>query len=296
HAQAMRQAAVTVTWQDAFANVSDQIAWHEKTLGVLTDNGGKWRFCGVPRNVTLTVRVTSDSGGDARKALLEADQPMGAVDLVARRGSNADGAGAGTARALVELAVYGTGGAPLPGTTLVVSAPGGASRTVVTGESGRALIPDVVPGTMRVSAKRIGFKPGQVAVRVEAGRNTVPILLSEAATPSLDTVRIVGGKRVSARLDEFETRRLNHQATASFNRADIEKVNPVDTWQMLSRVPSVRLMPNGQNGGLFPMSGRGMKVGRVAAVPWFIAVMVDGVMMRGVEQYVPGPHGDPVSM
>jgi hypothetical protein len=282
HAQAMRQAAVTITWQD-FAKVGDRLLMHEMTLGVLTDNGGRWRFCGVPRNATLTVRVTSDSGGDSRKALLEADQPMGAVDLVARRGGNAATGGQSTVRALVELVVYGTGGAPLPGTTLVVSAPGGATRTVVTGESGRALIPDVVPGTMRVSAKRIGFKPGQVAVRVEAGRNTVPILLSEAATPSLDTVRIVGGKRVSARLDEFETRYMNTLASASFNRADIEKVNPVDTWQMLSRVPSVRFIPSGKTGSLLAISSRAMKIdgSTLQAVPCFMSVMVDGLMMMG---------------
>ncbi|MFI5245466.1 MAG: carboxypeptidase regulatory-like domain-containing protein, partial [Gemmatimonadales bacterium] len=183
-------------------------------------------------------------------------------------------------RALVELLVFGPGGAPLPGATLELAAPGGATRTVVTGPAGRALIPDVAPGLLRVRARRIGFKPGQLAVTVEAGRNTVPILLSDAVTPSLDTVRIVGGKRVTARLDEFETRYMNKLATASFNRDDILKVNPVETWQMLSRVPSVKFIPFGKTGGLFPVSARGMMVNMSGAMPCFMSVMVDGLLMQ----------------
>ena len=93
----------------------------------------------------------------------------------------------------------------------------------------------------------------------------------------------MGDKRTSGRLDEFETRRLNHQATASFNRADIEKVNPADTWQMLSRVPSVRFIPSGKTGSLLAISSRSMKIdpATLQAVPCFMSVMIDGVMAMG---------------
>ena len=281
HGQALRQAAVTVTWPVSFANVDDQLKLSEQTLGVLTGDDGRWRICGVPRDVLLATRVASDSGTAFQETRLAEDQPFGAVDLVARpeAPSPVYGRGRAVPRALVEFAVYGTGGAPLPGATLEVTAPGGATRTVVTGSAGRALIPDVAPGLLRVRAKRIGFKPGQVAVTVEAGRNTVPILLSDAAMPALDTVRVMGDKRGIARHDEFETRRLNHMATASFNRDDIEKVNPVETYQMLSRVPAVKFMPYGKNGGLFPVSNRGMKVNMNGAMPCFMTVMIDGVTM-----------------
>jgi outer membrane cobalamin receptor len=97
--------------------------------------------------------------------------------------------------------------------------------------------------------------------------------------PALDTVCVMGDKRGIARHDEFETRRLNHQATASFNRDDIEKVNQVETYQMLSRVPSVKFMPYGKNGGMFPVSNRGMKVDSKAATPCFMTVVIDGVTM-----------------
>ncbi|MFI5245873.1 MAG: carboxypeptidase regulatory-like domain-containing protein, partial [Gemmatimonadales bacterium] len=172
HGRALRQAAVTVTWQGSFSNVNHQ--WSEQTLGVLTGDDGRWRICGVPRDLELAARVTSDSGTDVRTARLAEDQPFGAVDLVAHHGVTPADGRLLQPRALVELLVFGPGGAPLPGATLELAAPGGASRTVVTGPAGRALIPDVAPGLLRVRARRIGFKPGQIAVRVEAGRNTVP--------------------------------------------------------------------------------------------------------------------------
>jgi len=283
HGQALSQAAVTVTWQVDFADVSDQLKWSERTLGVLSDDAGRWRICGVPRNVPLAARVASDSGSDVRHTRLAEDEPFGAVDLVAHHAVTLADGRILRPRALVELAVYGTGGAPLPGATLEVAAPGGTSRTVVTGAGGRALIPDVAPGMLRVRARRIGFKPGQVAVTVEAGRNTVPILLSTVATPSLDTVRVMGDKRTTGRLDEFETRRLNRQATASFTEEDIQKANPAETWQMLSRVPAVRFIPSGKTGSLLAISSRSSKIdpATLQAVPCFMNVMVDGVMMMG---------------
>ena len=44
--------------------------------------------------------------------------------------------------------------------------------------------------------------------------------------PTLDTVRVVGGRRLSGlgRLDEFETRRLNGSATVSITRDEIVKL------------------------------------------------------------------------
>src|SRR5439155_9972791 len=73
-------AAVTVTWQSNVSIVgmagADRLAWSEQTLGSLTDDAGHWRICGVPRQVALVVRLVSDSGSDARKARLQADEPF----------------------------------------------------------------------------------------------------------------------------------------------------------------------------------------------------------------------------
>lgn len=263
-AEPLSQAAVTVTW------TSDA----ERTIGALTDVGGYWRVCGVPRETPLSVQVVADSGSDTRRTRLGQSDALGAVDLVLHRDSSTPGAT--SSRALVELVVNTINGAPLPEATLEVQTPGGQSRTVVSGPAGRALVPDVTPGLLTVRAKRIGFKPGQLAVTVEPGRNTVPIILSDVSMPTLDTVRVIGGRRAWGRFDEFETRRLNHQATVSIARADIEKRNPVDIWQLLRGIPSIEIRD--LDTMIVATSARTKRAGLLDAKPCYLTIMVDGTI------------------
>ncbi len=281
-AAAIKQAAVVVTWQTNVSIIgsanADHLNYTEKTIGTYTDNDGRWELCGVPQQVLLTVSVQSDSGSDAQRTRLAGD--FGAVDLVARRDGaalNKDGA---RSRALVEFAVFNLQGAAVPDASLEVQPPSGPRRTVITGPTGRALIPDVAPGVITIRTRRIGFKPGQVSATVEPGRNTVPIMLSELSTPTLDTVRVVGGRRVTTRLDEFDTRHRSGVATASITREDIVKRNPVDAWQMLTNVPSIRII--GRDNGVTAQSTRsGHLLPDLTIEPCFLIVMVDGLILNG---------------
>jgi len=281
-ASAVKQAAVVVTWQTSVsvigsANV-DHLNYTEKTIGTYTDSAGRWELCGVPQQVLLTVSVVSDSGSDAQRTRLGGE--FGAVDLVARRDGavlNSEGA---RSRALIELAVFNLQGAAVPDATLEVQPQSGPSRRVITGPTGRALLPDVAPGVITIRARRIGFKPGELSATVEAGRNTVPIMLSEVATPTLDTVRVVGGRRVTTRLDEFDTRHRSGVATASITREDIIKRNPVDAWQMLTNVPSIRIV--GRDNGVTAQSTRsGHLLPDLTMEPCFLIVMVDRLILNG---------------
>jgi len=187
--------------------------------------------------------------------------------------------------ALVELAVYSLQGAPLPDATLEVRLARGAVRTIVTGPTGRALLPGVEPGVLEIRARRIGFKQGTVAATVEAGRNTLPIILSETASPILDTVRVVGNLRVTGlgRLDGFEQRRLNPIGGHFVSRQNIESQNPIYTTDLLRRIPGVTLRDS--SGVTIPISGRGLKVkdimGKLVPVQCTMQVIVDGTQKEG---------------
>jgi hypothetical protein len=185
--------------------------------------------------------------------------------------------------ATVEISVFTRDGRPVPDAAVEILPASGPTRTVHTQASGHALVPGVKPGIMRVRARSIGLKAGEIVVRVMVGRNTVPIRLDAAKSPALDTVRVMGGKVVLARHSEFEDRLARHLASAAFTEEDIEKANPVETYQMLNRVPSVRLIPSGGNGGQIPISNRGLRIDShdtgTQAVPCYMSVAVDGVMM-----------------
>ncbi len=173
----LKQAAVVVMWQTDFSIIGgasgDQMNRKEKTIGSFSDDSGNWRICGVPRQVPLFVSVTVDAGSAFRKTELAGE--FGAVDLELGSGATtrADeamiGAGAmGRRAALVEVAVFNPAGAPVPEVTVDVEPPSGPSRRVVTGATGRALIPEIAPGLLKVKARRVGYKEGQVAVTVDA--------------------------------------------------------------------------------------------------------------------------------
>lgn len=298
HGRGVANAAVTVSWQADFSKAgldNRAVSWNDRRIGTLTDGAGSWRLCGVPRQVPLEVRVQSDSGAAAGSARLAEDVPFGAVDLeigtresgISTRDSLPSARPLTESRfpiadsrvpTLIELIVTDSHAAILPDVRLDVSVAGAPTRTFTTGASGRALIPDATPGVVSVEARRIGFTPGRIAAVVQAGRNTMPIVMHEAEVPTLDTVRVIGDQRVFGlrRNDEFEMRRINHQATVSITRADIEKRHPVSLWQMLQGIPSIRVVDLDTT--VVVMSTREMVTSIFDQGPCYLAVMVDGIM------------------
>lgn len=298
-ARPIEQAAVTASWQGDFAVVGtragDELSFRQRSIGTFSGIAGLWRLCGVPRGTSILVRVASDSGTDRRTVRLDSVRAFVPVDLVAHHEIAAFKREANDAlgeirreTALVELSVVSADGVPLSEVRLDVRPANGPSQTLLTGPSGRALLPDVTPGPLTVQARRIGFLPGKASASVAAGRNTVPIILSQATLPTLDTVRVLGDRRVVGlmRNDEFDTRRFNHAATASSTRADIVKRNPVDLWQMITNVPSIRVI---DSSAVTAQSTRSDLVTPSGArVPCYISVMVDGIIKN--------PLGDPFDL
>ena len=289
-AQPVPGAAVTLTWQTGFAVAGmrdgGQLAYNEQTIGALTNEAGVWRLCGVPQGKMLVIATVSDSGSDTRRIRLVDGDAMGAVDLVAHRQGIAQqeldiARGKAGARALVEFSASELGGLPLPETQLDVTV-NGTTRHLVTGPTGRALLPDMPVGKFTVRARHIGFQPGQLEADVEPGRNTVPILLSRNAIPALDTVRVLGNQRLIGirRNDEVEARRRLGLATVSITRDDIVKRNPIDTWQMLTGIPSIRVI---DSANVTVESSRSKDVTPGGIVkPCYILVMVDGIVKTGM--------------
>jgi hypothetical protein len=179
---------------------------------------------------------------------------------------------------------------PLVGSTVSVI---GSNIRVVTGDNGRFRISSLDPGEYIVIAHRLGYEPLSTRVTVTVTDTERVSFALERVTTALDTVK-VAGEQLPVRFAEFETRLRNKEATAAFTRDDILKVNPVDTWQMLSRVPALKVIPNGPNGGMLAVSTRAMKVDgtTLQAVPCYMSVMIDGVLMGGD----PVPSGGTVPM
>ncbi|MCC7194375.1 MAG: carboxypeptidase regulatory-like domain-containing protein [Gemmatimonadaceae bacterium] len=280
----VRDAVVTATWQGSFRMVGAStdrdrnLGWAGKSVGTFTGADGTWRLCGVPRDVPLVIRASADLLGDVRTVRLDPDDAFLSADLALHRTAPWTGAALPDSLvAVVEVMATSAGSVPLPDVRLDLELPGGGSRTLITAEDGRVLVPDARAGRLVVVARKIGFLPGKVSAAIAPGRNTVPIILDAARLPSLDTVRIVGDRRVAGldRLDEFEDRRLNKLATRTISRAEIEKRNPSATWQLLTNVPALKVADRG-DGTVVATMPRVM-IQNFSNQPCYPKVMVDGI-------------------
>jgi hypothetical protein len=144
--------------------------------------------------------------------------------------------------------VRDTLGQPLVGATVTVL-PGDA--TARTDEAGRFVLPLVAPGDYRVTARRVGYLPGETAVTVvRSVRARVEIRLRRRA-PTLDTVR----SRVSQNscnnrtLLGFECRR---QAGVGYfrNAEELAALKPQHLHDLFRDLPGIRMGTGRDQNGL----------------------------------------------
>ena len=282
-ARPMGNLVVTTAWQSNFAIVKTQssasISLRDKTADAKADAYGYWRVCGVPRDTPLRVSVAMDSLADEQRVRLE-DRPFTRVELVMhpRRAlpGDAERVRHASFRATVEVIISDERGNVVPDVTLEVRPLGAPSRTLVSA-TGRFLIPDIAAGPLTIAAKRIGFAPGELTVRVEESRVLVPIRLSALRAPTLDTMRVVGVRIDQGRFREFDERRMRHQTTATITRADIETRNPTAIWQMLTNIPGIALTD--RDDLVVATSRRGATM-NASNQPCFLRVVLDGVALN----------------
>ncbi len=279
--------AVSASWLDTRSLSGGVLTTSADGVAIRTGDIGQYRLCGVPRRERITLRSESDSLRGAQTFVIADSESVRAADIELRT-ARLDSPDA--LPALLELIVTAPGGAPLGDVVLDITS-GTFTTRIRTSDKGLALIANVPPGLVTVRTRRVGFLAGELALLARPGRNTVPIHLAVNLPPQLDTVRIMGSRRVSGRLDEFETRRLRHEASASITAAEIAKRNPVSTWQMLTTVPAVTVAE--RMGVVVAQSSRGRLpslMGPMAPCPYNI--MVDGVPMQSIVGDDGQPHID----
>ncbi|MEO7456744.1 MAG: carboxypeptidase regulatory-like domain-containing protein [Gemmatimonadaceae bacterium] len=276
-------ALVSITWQDNFSIIATSggatLSANGHALHAESDAAGRFKVCGVPRGALLIASVAAGDLVDRREVRL-GGEPYAAVDLVLHQpvaqSREVEALNAPRAKTLVEIVVTDDHGNALPQATLDIFPASGPSRTIASGRTGIALVPDVARGLMRVRVRKVGLVPGEVTVNVDSARLTLPIVMGAVQAPMLDTVRVVGARVLPARLDEFERRRARHQATVSLTREDIEKRNPVDAWQVLNGVSSLNI---GVRDYKVVATSRRQLVDGLSDKPCFTRVMVDGVLL-----------------
>jgi hypothetical protein len=178
---------------------------------------------------------------------------------------------------------------PLAGATVIVEDSLRARTMARTDAQGRFQMRVKAPASYQLAVTRVGTTP-TVGPRFEVipedtidANVQVPIVASDTLQ-ALDSVLVTAtGVAPSARLQEFETRRLNKAGTFFVTRGEIEKRSPVDAWQMLQHSPGIQIRAGGASGaGMYAVTSRAAQTSldnRKPDAPCYLRVLIDGVML-----------------
>lgn len=153
---------------------------------------------------------------------------------------------------------------------------GKVDRQQVSGQNGSVVFDSVTPGRAELTVRAIGFKPTSLYVTISAGVNAVTVNLANGAVV-LEDIRVVGGRQVLGRHEDFDDRVRRGDASAFVTQAEIEQRNPASLSQLLRRLPGVRIADS--LGSVVVISTRGQKLSRGAPVQCVMRITVDGVIL-----------------
>jgi len=134
--------------------------------------------------------------------------------------------------------VTNANGLPLKGVELLIA---NSALKVTTNDSGIYIFESPPTGRVRVTARRIGFKPIEKGFKVEPGENRQLDFSLEGIPEMLDSVRVMTQQGGTSRMAEFWNRR-QLGIGAFITRADIERKKPYHATDLLRNVTGVRVI------------------------------------------------------
>jgi hypothetical protein len=163
-----------------------------------------------------------------------------------------------------------------------------------TDSAGRVVFADLAPGFWVAGVRRLGLKPVAGSLRVAAGLNAYTMRVEDEAM-TLVGVRVMGGRDYSARLYDFERRRLAGLPSAVVTQEQIDRLGPIQISRMLRGMSGLRI--GDSSGVTVAISTRGAKPSRpekggapFIMVQCVMRVSVDGVLLpalSNIDQIVP---------
>ena len=222
---------------------------HPREVTTRATGVGTFSLCGVPTDVPVQIRVQSARGIVAVSEAALDDRPVGVAEVtMPTLPATALGAGAASppgvraeraAAAAVVGVVRTETGTPLRGATVHVLADG-AAATATTNDDGAFVLRDVVPGTLSIEARALGFRPVRTRVTVGAGETAQVAFTVSDHVVVLAPTRVLAG-RTSAALAAFERRRRTGGGVY-ITAEEITKRRPYSVNDVLLVVPGVQVI------------------------------------------------------
>lgn len=184
-------------------------------------------------------------------------------------------------RPAVDFSVTDSLGRPVAGVEIIAVDATGQEHLLRSDSLGAAVLDGLPLGTMRVETRSPGHYLSYGTVAVVEGRTHAKVLLER-----MEGGTVLGTVRVEAEADErmrygaFEARRRAGATTASITRAQIERRNPVNAWQMLLTIGALTLIEGPE--GVLPVSRRTQSMDLRGGKPCYMRLAIDGVLLPDV--------------
>src|SRR6266550_3584500 len=136
--------------------------------------------------------------------------------------------------------------APVPSAELALMRQGSQERVVRTGADGRFSFPNVRPGPVALTVRRMGYKAKIVNVDMSAAGVATPVEVElEEIASDIASVIVEGSK---GHLQEFYEHKANSNFAKFFERKDIERRNPIYLSELLRTVAGASLYASERTG------------------------------------------------
>jgi hypothetical protein len=243
-------ATVVVRWNELIVGKRGARHTRAEARASTADDGG-FAFCNVPGDAFIGLRAMRgrDTTGIVElnvraRGAMRRDLFVGSVTSTTVIRAPIDSNNALSPRVIrrgrSELAgtVRGKEGRPIKGARLRLTESG---LEALSNEDGSFALTGVPGGTQMLEVRALGFYPVQRAVDLVAGRHGVLQLTLETLRSVMDTVRITAARVYSTDLNGFEHRKKAAAGGRFFDQSDVERYQPINTSQLLNRVPGVQI-------------------------------------------------------
>lgn len=232
------------------AGVNVRLSWTRLSVGefgvreephqnvVLSDAGGRYKFCGLPNELAATLSAER-SRGNVVSIPVRYDAAMLAVINLSlpTAGTPVSGsAGGATLRGLV----VDSGGKPVMGARVVLA----SSSAATTDSAGRFTLSGLVPGSQTLVVRRLGYLPTEMVVHLTRRTPREVVVRLGTYVPMLEAVLVEARRNAALERVGF-TERQRTGMGRFFSAADLARRNAAKVTDFLAHLPPPRRTATG---------------------------------------------------
>ena len=268
-------ATVTVQWFELSFGTSGLVR-STPTVRVTADANGRFRFCGLPDDASVSIWATSGRAATGAvsvevkaRAVATLDLALDVTDTVA---VSADSGAPRRGSAQVSGMILSPAGDAMPGARVALR---GTDHETVADATGAFALTGLPSGTQSLEARAIGFVPVARTVTLSATRPLRFDIRFDSAARILKTVEVRGKVLYDRSAEEFD--KIKKSGFGYFiDRDMIDRRQPFNTSDLLRTAPGVSVYSGGRPGSGTQIQIRGAGNFQGACPP---GLVIDGMLL-----------------